>query len=218
MRINPGGQIDTKDVIGRDQLVAQLWRVLERQSLHLTAERRIGKTTVLKKMIADVGPGKTCVYRDLEGICSPIEFTESVFHDVEQLLKPISRVAGKTRELLKHLKGAELTGLVKFPESASDNWKSLLTHIMSDLMDGQSNLVVLFWDEIPMMLENIKMRCGEGVAMELLDILRYFRQTHTNVRMVFTGSIGLHHVIGALKRGGYGNSPVNECTWRRLSH
>ena len=50
--------------------------------------------------------------------------------------------------------------------------------------------------------------------MELLDMLRSFRQMHPGLRMVFTGSIGIHNVITALKRGGYANDPTNDMETR----
>jgi len=46
--------------------------------------------------------------------------------------------------------------------------------------------------------------------MDLLDTLRGLRQTHANLRMIYTGSIGLHHVVTALREEGYVNSPVND--------
>jgi hypothetical protein len=45
MKTNPGGQLAANEVIGRDRLIAKLWQILERQSLVLTAERRMGKTS-----------------------------------------------------------------------------------------------------------------------------------------------------------------------------
>lgn len=36
------------------------------------------------------------------------------------------------------------------------------------------------------------------------------KQMPSKLRMVFTGSIGLHHVITSLKRAGYANAPTND--------
>jgi hypothetical protein len=46
--------------------------------------------------------------------------------------------------------------------------------------------------------------------MEVLDTLRSLRQTYDSLRMVFTGSIGLHNVLTSLKRAGYKNAPTND--------
>ena len=50
MQINPGGRLNTRDVVGRDNEIARYWRVLERQGLVISAERRIGKTHIVLKM------------------------------------------------------------------------------------------------------------------------------------------------------------------------
>ena len=60
------------------------------------------------------------------------------------------------------------------------------------------------------MLFNIKEREGEQTAMEVLDTLRSLRQVHPRIRMVFTGSIGLHLLIASLRRSGYANDPTND--------
>ena len=45
MKANPGGQIDLEEIVGRDQIIEQIWDTLEQQSITMNAERRIGKTT-----------------------------------------------------------------------------------------------------------------------------------------------------------------------------
>jgi len=52
MKANPGGQIAIEDVVGRDQLIQTLWDTLEGTSVIMTAERRIGKTSIIRKMNA----------------------------------------------------------------------------------------------------------------------------------------------------------------------
>jgi AAA+ ATPase superfamily predicted ATPase len=71
MKTNPGGQLAANEVIGRDRLIAKLWQILERQSLVLTAERRMGKTSVIKKMVAEPLPAILIKFRDLEGFRTP---------------------------------------------------------------------------------------------------------------------------------------------------
>jgi hypothetical protein len=211
MKANPGGQIAPDEVVGRDELIQSLWRALERQSVLLTAERRIGKTCVVKKMVSEA-PRKRLlpIYRDLEGIRTPLEFVETVFHDVEAYLTRIRRVSGRVRELLAKLCGVEIGGFFKFPDQIAPHWKTLLEKTIQDLVENQDATVILFWDEIPLMLHNIKHRSDEEAVMEILDTLRSLRQMHPELRMVFTGSIGFHNVIAALKGTGYANAPTND--------
>jgi hypothetical protein len=77
-------------------------------------------------------------------------------------------------------------------------------------MQQEERLIYFFWDEVPLMLYNIKKREGEAAAMEILDTLRALRQSHKNLRMIFTGSIGLHNVLTSLRKTGYANDPTND--------
>ncbi len=212
-RANPGGEIASSEVFGRDRLIQQLWRILERQSLVLCAERRMGKTCVVKKMVKEAPEQYLTVYRDLEGVRSPIEFVETIFQDVEHHLSGFKRLAEGTRQLIKQLGGTEIAGMIKLPEIAAPHWKSLLMKTLEDLVKQQESkdrTVIFFWDEMPLMLYNIKKRQGEDAAMEVLDTLRSLRQMYPQLRMVFTGSIGLHNVLTSLKRAGYANDPTND--------
>lgn len=210
MKANPGGQIPASEVIGRDALIQHLWRILDRQSLILTAERRMGKTCIIKKMIDEARQEMLCIYHDLEGVQTPLEFAETLFQDVESYLSGLRRTAHRTRQLLVQLSGAEIAGIIKFPGTLATHWKDLMTKTADDLFDHQDHIVIFFWDEVPLMLDNIKKHNGEEAAMEVLNVLRSLRQTHRYLRMVFTGSIGLHNVISSLKRAGYVNDPTND--------
>jgi hypothetical protein len=210
MKTNPGGQIPPSEVIGRDQLIRRLWRVLDRQSLVLSAERRMGKTCIIQKMVAEAPQDKLPIYHDLEGIRTPLEFVETVFHDVEGYLGRLQRTAGRVREWLAHLAGMEIDSVIKLPDAVAPHWKTLLTKTIEDLVEQQDRTLIFFWDEMPLMLYNIKQQSGEAAAIEILDTLRSLRQMHRGLRMVFTGSVGLHNVITSLKRAGYANDPTND--------
>lgn len=210
MKANPGGQIAPEDIIGRDDLIRRLWQILERQSLIISAERRAGKTSVIKKMLVEAPQDKLPIYRDLEQVHSLIEFAELVFEDVEEYLGRLKRTAERTRRFISQLSGGEVKGIIKMPTVVAPHWKTLLAHIIEDLVEHQDRSVIFFWDELPMMLDNIKKREGEQPVMELLNTLRALRQTHAGLRMVFTGSIGLHHVITSIKKAGYSNAPLND--------
>jgi hypothetical protein len=115
----------------------------------------------------------------------------------------------RVRIFMEQVGGFEMQGL-KLPKQATPHWKTILTKTMEDLAEHQEGLLIFCWDEIPMMLDNIKQDLGEAAAMEVLDTLRSLRQMVPTVRMVFTGSIGLHHVITRLKEKGYANAPTND--------
>ena len=207
IRANPGGIIDPRNVIGRDKLIGEIWRRLEQQSIILSAERRMGKTTIINKMQAEAGEKRLPIFHDLEGIKSAVEFVEAIWQDAVTYLSAKGKSTKKFQDFLRSFKGIEIKGF-KIPEMAATQWKTLLTKIIEDLVENQDGQVIFLWDEVPYMLDNMSKNKPEE-AMELLDVLRMLRQTY-DIRMIFTGSIGLHHIVKKLQQQGYSNEPTND--------
>ncbi|MES2793646.1 MAG: hypothetical protein V4719_28795 [Planctomycetota bacterium] len=209
MKANPGGSIAPQNVVGRDQLIEQIWTTLEGQSVILTAERRIGKTSVIKKMQAEPKAGWYPVFQDLESLHSPEEFALVVYEKVQNFLGLWKRVANSAQKFLQDHR-IEAAG-VALESHGTRHWKAFLERSIEDLTNarGQQQLV-FFWDEFPYMLDNIWQREGSKAVGELLDTLRALRQSQPSFRMVLTGSIGLHHIMARLKAEGYRNAPFND--------
>lgn len=213
MKANPGGQIDIKNILGRDRLINELWEVLEQQSVIITAERRIGKTSVILKMRAEPRENWFPVYQDLEKVHSADDFAMAVYDEIKHFLGLSTKIAEKAWQFWQAIGGTEVGGVLKLPEGTGKekHWKALLTHAIEDLVTHQApNRLVFFWDEMPYMLDSIRKRNGEATAMEVLDVLRALRQEAPGFRMVITGSIGLHHVLTTLKEADYKNAPIND--------
>lgn len=208
MKANPGGEIDIADIVGRDELVEEIWGILSVQSVLLTAERRIGKTTILKKMRDQAPENFICIYQDLEGYTTPEEFVHSVGTRVKANFKWFNKAKHEGASILQRFAGAQAQG-VRLPDARNANWKQdLVAHIKNVHLEQNERLVFL-WDEMPLMLHNIKKQADMSVARDVLDLLRKLRQEY-GVRMVLTGSIGLHHVISDLHSQGNANAPVND--------
>ncbi len=220
MKAAPGAQLPIKDIFGRDPFIASLWRVLETNSIRMEAERRIGKTSILHKMEAEPPAGWEPVSLDLEKVHSAAEFAEQVCEKVHERLSGWKKHGQRFLKFLESLAGTQV-GQLKFPDKKQQPagyWKTLLTGAVEDLVEHQKaagKRVVFLFDEMPWMLSAIAdpKRDGEQTAMEVLDVLRSLRQSATTgqgFRMVLCGSVGLHHVLAELRRGGYRNQPVND--------
>jgi hypothetical protein len=149
-----------------------------------------------------------CVLRDLEELRSPQEFVQALYGDIEGLLPGADRARLKFQQLLSKLGGFEVHNL-RIPQ-LTPHWKNLLFALMEDLLEDNERTVVFLWDELPLFIHNVSRNSGEPAAMEMLDALRSLRQRHNRLRMVFTGSVGLHLVVQALRRGNYVNDPTND--------
>lgn len=210
MKPNPGGILQLNDIVGRETIVAYLQSALDQQSILLVAERRTGKTHVLEKFKATAPAGWVVIKRDIGAIRSAHEFVQYVMADLYPHLEAKTNFRHWLQGLGEQLGGAQI-GPVKLPNFAAKQWKQILGDAIAHLQEnGSIDRLVFLWDELPWMLEIIA-RNNPQEAMELLDVLRSLRQQHASkLRMVFTGSLGLHHIVRRLKAQGYNNTPVND--------
>jgi hypothetical protein len=211
VKTNTGGEVPA---FGRDALIDDLWNLMTTQSFQLLGERRTGKTTVVKEMWRHPRPLFLTVWRSVEGLIEPKEFVERLVSDVIGHLHFKHKAQNWLESAWKGIGGAKIGDYFTIPPGQERDWKRFLERtfqaLEENLPEGQS--LVFFWDEMPMFLYNVAKRkeYGEQSAMEFLDTLRALRQRHNRIRMVYTGSIGLHHVLKSLYDAGYSNAPVND--------
>lgn len=212
IRLNPGGALAPDQVVGRDSAVEQLWHVLDRQSVMLTAERRMGKTSLLKKLRAEGRPGTLPILRNVQDVTSPEEFVRRVLADVHKAT-PGTLSSGSLLERLRKA-GVKTIGAssisVEFEPSSARSWKDILSETFAALDQAQDGRIVFLWDELPQMVASIAAAEGALVGREMLDALRAVRETSERTRMVFSGSLGLHHVVSDLRTSGGSWAPVND--------
>ncbi len=203
-------------VFGREQFIDSIWNSLEEKSLLLTAERRIGKTVVLKEMLAHPRDNYIVIYSDLEKNSTPIEFVNDVVNSLAPYTSQTQKASEWWQLLTQTLGGAEIGGMIKFPESQTPHWKDLLTKVITNVCEYHRDKTFLFlWDEMPYMLQKIELNSqpdNHYSGLAILDVLRALRMDTNlpNLRMILTGSIGLHHVITTLKKGKLSTEPVND--------
>ncbi len=210
MQVRLSGNPNPDEVIGRDAVITELWQRLKQGSVVITAERRMGKTSVIQKMNAQQPPGFIGDYQDLEQISSPDDLVRHIYNKICDVLSTQQQFKQKLQNLLRDWGGEKFLS-VGLPQPKI-SWQQNLQIIMKDLsaqLDPEE-VWVFFWDELPLAVENIRRECGESAAMSVLDNFRAIRQTYRNIRMVYTGSIGLHHAIAKLRDAGYNNAPIND--------
>ena len=214
--MNNRDRVSLSAIVGRDALARQTWQMLAEKSIVLTAERRMGKTYLLYKLQGEAErqqqdwvQGWLCLYQDLSGCSSPLEFVQSVFDTAQELLGLRRKAAEETRRFLSRFQELKV-GPIQLPKSAIPEWKGILRSIFADLSKQLPNdRVVFLWDEFPVMLDKIiEQEGGERIAGEILNLLHTLRAEYPRVRMILTGSVGLHHILNKLRKSGF-NNPVN---------
>ncbi|HEX5712923.1 MAG TPA: hypothetical protein VFX85_06390 [Solirubrobacterales bacterium] len=195
--------LDPRQIVGRDTLIAAVWSTLESQSVLLTSERRMGKTSVMRKMTDEPPTGSHPIRRSLQGINTPEEFARALVADVEANLPGVL-----AKPFLKRLRkaGVKRVGAksveVEFEPANDDAWKEVVLETFGTIESGVDERVIFLWDELPHMIDAIVAKRDAGTARDMLDVLRFARETHPSIRMVLSGSLGIHHVVDKLRLEG----------------
>ena len=150
--------------------------------------RLVQKTTVMTKMAAEPKAGYEVLFMDLEGIDSPNRFVELVINRARPLLSATSKIKKWWDDLRNATGGTEIGGVFKLPDVSKVSWQDLLQKIASLSESRESRTQTL----------------------TLLDTLRLIRQKYANLRMIYAGSVGLHHVVNDLKQATLASQPVND--------
>ena len=138
----------------RDNEIDRYWRVLQRQGLVLSAERRIGKTHILFKMREECQSGYVPFYQDLEAVHSIADLIRSIYGTVQRSLGAMPNVKAyiaKWSTLLPNkIAGIDLP-------TADGSWQALFAEAFDDLIDAadDNTRILMLWDEFPLMLHNL---------------------------------------------------------------
>jgi hypothetical protein len=207
-------QLTPERVIGRDGLIDQIWAKLESKSLRFTAERRVGKTTVMTKMLAEPRQGFQVVFMEVEAIDSSQRFAELLLNRLSPLMSRTAKAKEVWTTCWQKLGGTEIGGVIRLPDSKLD-WRNTIEKTLESICTQFADeTIVLLMDEVPYMLQGIAARNTSkdqrSEALALVELLRAIRQQQPKLRMVFAGSIGLHHVLDDLKQSQLASQPFND--------
>lgn len=211
-------QKDPKNVVGRDDLISRIWQWLKRPSqqgsLRFTAERRIGKTTIITKMQAEPDNDFDVLFLEVEGIDSCNGLTEMLVNRMKPLFTKSEAIKSWFGDFWKTAGGTEVGGVFKLPTSNELGWRETLEKALEGFCQNRPDRTVLvILDELPYMLQKIdavSSKVGRPhEALTLLDSFRALRQRVSNLRMIFAGSVGLHHVLKKMRQATLAAEPVN---------
>lgn len=202
--INRVGPVVTgSDFFGREVEVQRMVDLLRRgDHISLIAQRRIGKSSLLREVQRRVEPDMVCLYVDLQdclGAADAIAALTEAAHAHTRLrtraLLAFQNLLGSVEEV-----GGELLRL-KLAEGLQGDWRHRADRVVADLLKADAPLVIML-DELPVLLVRL-LRDGQGRARpdghEQADrLLSWLRRAalgaEGRLRLVLTGSIGLHPI------------------------
>ena len=205
MAIVVGQTVRGENFWDRETELEAIWDAIDAGShILLSAPRRVGKTSIMYKLLDEPKSNYIVMYIDTEAADSEREFWKKLFN---RLLHEdfVSTLNVKARQLWEILKGIKITKVteagVEFGDGEvldySEAFKSLIKNLDSD-----KKLIVML-DEFAQTIENIIKYENEKSALSLLKTHRELRQDEEfskKVTFVYAGSIGLESVVD--KMGG----------------
>ena len=167
----------------------------------LVAPRRVGKTSIMHKMLDEPKDGYVVLYMDCEEDNFEHEFWARMFKSLKQE-EFINKFKSNTTSFYTKLQSIKIKKIslsgIEFDDGNTANYKDAFETLMNDLPKEQK--VIIMIDEFAQTIENIIKYDAKESALNLLKTHRALRQSHqsNNVIFVYAGSIGLESVVAKL--------------------
>lgn len=200
-----GPPVEGDDFFGREKEIRQANRLLDRNhSLLLSAPRRIGKSSLAKRLIEEKkAQGWKCVYIDLEETTTEEGFLRLVIEAFKnngiwkQFAEGMSKGLASVLDRIEKIS----VGPVDFNIGKKEEQEDLYKNLKELIKHEEDTFIVV--DELTLFLGilNKSDNGAEKVAF-ILNWLRSLRQvSKTQVRWLFCGSVGLRNFTSAMNLG-----------------
>jgi len=203
---NTSGQVVEGDnFFDRKAEIERYWRTLETDNLLMLAPRRVGKSSVLKRMKAYPQNDMAVVYADVSDCSTEFAFIKRLYNEVltchsssEQLWNSISQSWLGRR--VARVKKAGLGPFVIEFEGDESHW-SQAGETLADAISALEEDTLIQVDELPVFLLRLIDRAenaNQDRIRAFLYWMRRLRQSHPRVRWMLAGSIGLDTIAARL--------------------
>lgn len=188
----------------RTRIEARIWRKIEKGShILFSAPRRVGKSSVMIHMANNAPDGYACCFENISSDSTAKDFYNRLLNLILRQVSARERNKGRFKAWLSALGVDEISlSGIRFSSSSEINYKDRLLTAISKLNETDFR-VVLFLDEFPDVIKNIRDREGEAVAKDVLHTLRSLRHNQAfrqRFILVLAGSIGLEHIVKQFDR------------------
>ena len=205
MRNVTGAVAEGPDFFNRVQEMAAYWRDLETDNLLLLAPRRVGKTSLMRKMAADSQPHNfQTVFADVSDCADEMHFVQRLYAAIletdlgEGLWNSIKDSwLGQTMKRVRKIGGAGFS-LEFDPDTSS--WTRLGEELAGAISQMEGSWLIQV-DELPVFVLKLLDRdtpADHARVREFLYWMRRLRLQYTGVRWMLAGSIGLDTVAARL--------------------
>lgn len=181
----------------RELETRELWtRLKEGRNQLMLAPRRIGKTVLLNRLQETAADNSfRAIVVDVEGFRDERDFFRQCCAAIHEEMGTGARVLTTFTERMARLLKGRVEGADWRQWLAQTDWQDFAEHLLAHLNDhGEDDPWLLLVDELPIFVQALKERSGEGAIGGFLYWLRNVRQRYRQVRWLYAGSIGLDSV------------------------
>ena len=197
--------VEGEDFFGREKEIRQANRLLDQNhSLLLSAPRRIGKSSLAKRLIEEKRKqGWKCVYIDLEETTIEEGFLRLVIEEFKNngIWKQFAKGMSEGLALLLNRIEKVSVGPLDINIGKKEDQEDLYKNLKELIRHEEDTFIVI--DELTLFLGTLsKSDNGTEKVAFILNWLRSLRQVSgTHVRWLFCGSVGLRNFTSAMNLG-----------------
>ncbi len=228
MRNMTGRPVTEADFHDREAELTDLWRKLDTDHVLLLAPRRVGKTSLMYKLLAEAPgqPDTFALYLSVPDIDTEFEFVERLYRTVLESPQASSRLGRiwddlKSSSIGKFFGRIESVGIpelfeIGWREAKPEEWETLGRELINTLHELEGRWLIMV-DELPVFVLNLIRQDPTATrARTFLYWLRQMRQMPPpegeRLRFLLAGSIGLDTVASRYRMG----DTINDLTIKTL--
>ncbi len=183
----------------RKEFIENLWESLEKHNVLLIAPRRIGKTSVMYRMLEKPIHGWKPIHLNVEDIKMPSDFLITLIEAIREHQPAFFKEAlAKSWDFLKGLlstiekvEAYEFKIQLRKKENLKENWQERANQLLQRIQASPDRILFII-DELPDMLNGML----ESTATDYLPFLHWFRKAReasikSNIRWIVGGSVNL---------------------------
>ena len=200
-----GQAVRGKDFWDRKSELAKIWQAIE-NGTHplLVAPRRVGKTSIMYKILDEPKENYAVVYVNTESAQSANEFWYKLFNalmDEEFNNKNSAKFKNFCAKLKTlNIESISISGSIKLGDAKELNYAEAFETLIKDI-ESDKKLIIMM-DEFAQTIENIVKNATTKEAESLLSTHRTLRQNPkiaSKISFIYAGSIGLESVVERFK-------------------
>ncbi len=197
-----GQVVRNKNFWNRKIELEDIWEAIQNgEHTLLVAPRRVGKTSIMYKVLDEPKEGYVALYLDSEEDNFEHEFWARLFNALkkEEFTNKFKSNMTNFKSFIKSIdiKKISLSG-IEFGDGKEVDYKVAFEELMSSLPKKEK--VIIMIDEFAQTIENIIKYDSKKNALNLLKTHRAIRQANqsNNIVFIYAGSIGLESVVAKL--------------------